>query len=336
MGAFGVSLALLFNTKYSAYLYACALLVALLLDHRRLLTKRWMWIGGLMGALGLLPVVAWNAVHGWASFRWQLSHLAVNPIEQTQGLSLLGNVRHSLAYLSWPLVTLALVGVGRLRSPAERLLSLVALFSILPLALSPANSPRNLSSGLVPLLLLAGARWPSTLRSRRRQMAAGLLAAGVAATAVYGVGTVATLFGPYPWPHSSVVPSIRRDAAGWRELGPVLAAHPAPVFALDYSIASQIWYYTARPAYTAWGQYRVWGIPAFHDVTIIGLDYLPEAPVSARLREAFEHVEGPQRFLYSERGATKEIRVWQAEGLQWDQATFLQRFDFLTLLEASR
>jgi hypothetical protein len=32
----------------------------------------------------------------------------------------------------------------------------------------------------------------------------------------------------------------------------------------------------------------------------------------------------------------KEARIWQAERLQLDQETFLQAFDFLTLLEASR
>ncbi|MEE8390846.1 MAG: glycosyltransferase family 39 protein [Anaerolineae bacterium] len=331
--AFGVSLALLFNTKYSAYLYAAALAVAVLIDHRRLLVECKFWAGVLIGTLGLVPVVAWNATHGWASFRWQLSHVAVNVAGR---YSLLGNLRHGLVYLTWPLAVLALAGLGCVRRPAERLLSLVAFFLILPVALSPANSPRNLSSGLVLLLLLAGTRLPPTLNRRRHRLTAALLAAGVLATAVYGVGTVASLSGPSPWPHSSIVPAILRDGAGWRDLGPDLAAHPAPVFALDYSLAAQIRYYTGQPAYTSWGQYRIWGVPYFHDATIVSLDYLPEELVSARLRDAFQHVEGPQRLWYAERGVVKEVRVWQVEGLQLDQGTFLQTFDFLTLLEAGR
>ena len=83
----------------------------------------------------------------------------------------------------------------------------------------------------------------------------------MALTAVYGLGTVLGLSGPAVWPHSSAVDRIRQDAAGWRELGPLLADDPDPVFALDYSIASQIAFYSGRPAYTAWGQYRMWGIP---------------------------------------------------------------------------
>ena len=333
LAAFGASLALLFNTKYSAYVYAGALSVAVLMDHRRLLAERRFWAGALIGALGLAPVVAWNAGHGWASFRWQLSHATAGAVGPA---GLLGNARHAIVYLTWPLVALALAGVGRVRTRAERLLSLVALFLLLPVALSPANSPRNLTDGLVPLLLLAGARLPPALQDGRRRAVATVLAGLLLMTAVYGAGTVANLSRPAPWPHSSAASTIRKDAAGWRDLGPILATLPAPVFALDYSVAAQVWYYAGIPAYTAWGQYRIWGIPDLEEATIVSLDYLPADEVSARLGEAFQHVEGPQSVRYTGRGVTKEVRVWQARGLQWDLETFLQRFDFLTLLEAAR
>ena len=330
--AFGISLALLCNTKYSAYLYAVALAVAVLVDHRRLLAQPTFWAGAVVGTLGLAPVVTWNAAHDWASFRWQLSHATANV---TGTYSLLGNARHALAYLTWPLLVAALAGVGRVRTPPGRLLSLVALFLLLPVALSPANSPRNLASGLVPLLLLAGARLPASSSGGSRRVAA-VLGGMVVLTAVYGVGTAVGLSRPTPWPHSSVVTAIRKDAAGWRELGTTLANSPAPIFALDYSVAAQVRYYAGRPAYTAWGQYRLWGIPQLEDAVILSQEYLPEELVSARLREAFEVVEGPEIWRTTERGATKEMRVWQARGLRWDQETFLQRFDFLTLLEAAR
>lgn len=331
--AFGVSLALLFNTKYSAYLYAGALAVAVLIDHRRLLGRPTFWAGVLIGALGLAPVVIWNAAHDWASIRWQLSHATTNV---TGTYSLLGNVAHALAYLTGPLVVAALLGIGRVRTPAERLLSLVALFLLLPVALSAANSPRNLASGLVPLLLLAGARLPASLPDRRRRALAVGMGCVALATAIYGVGTVVDLFHPSPWPSSSVVPAIRKDAAGWRELGPTLADVTAPIFALDYSVAAQIRYYAGRPATTAWGQYRIWGIPELEDAVIVSQEYLPPDLVSSRLDGAFEEVEGPEILRITERGATKELRIWQARGLRWDQEIFLQRFDFLTLLEAAR
>jgi len=333
--AFGLSLALLLNTKYSAYLYALALAVAVLVDHRHLLADRRFWLATSIGAAGLLPVVIWNAMHGWISFRWQLSHAVLGLSGQH---SLPRNAYHSLTYLTWPLVVVSLAGLGLVRRPAERLLSLVALFLLLPVALSPANSPRNLSTGLVALLLLAGARWPTAWRhaARWRRMQAGLLGLAMALTALYGWGTVLNLPSPSPWPHSSAVDDIRRDASGWPDLGLALADSPDPVFALDYSIASQIWYYSARPAYTAWEQYRLWGIPAMQDMTIVSLAYLQEERITERLEAAFQAVEHPQRLSFATLGTVKTVYVWQAKGLRLDQETFLRQFDFLSLLEAGR
>ena len=331
--AWGLSLAMLFNTKYSAYLYALALAVAVLVDHRHLAKDRRFWAGAALAALGLVPVVAWNAAHGWASFRWQLQHAGWN---LAPGFSLLGSARHSVAYLTWPLVLLALFGLGMVRRPAGRLLGLAALLLLLPVALSSANSPRNLSSGLVLLVLLAGAAWAAALRPKRRLWLAGPMVLLVGAVAVYGLGTAVNLLGPSALPASSIVPDVRRDAAGWRELGPMLAASPAPIFALDYSIASQIWYYSGRPAYTSWGQYRIWGIPDLDDVTVVGLDYLPEDLVSDRLRGVFRGVEGPMELRFQEWGAVKEVRTWDAQELLVDDGVFLDQFDFLTLLESAR
>jgi 4-amino-4-deoxy-L-arabinose transferase-like glycosyltransferase len=331
--AFGLSLALLFNTKYSAYLHTIALAASVLIDHRWLPTQRRFLLALLIAVAGLLPVVAWNATHEWASFRWQLSHLGFSLTGES---SLIGNLYHGLGYLSWPLVALALLGLGRVGRSAERLLSLMALFLLVPVILSPANSPRNLVNGLVALLLLAGDRWPTTLNTRSQWWKAAVLSVILLATAIYGLGTVINLSTPSAWPRSSAVHDIHRDAAGWRVLGADLAAYPEPLFALDYSITSQIWYYSGRPAYTAWPQYQIWGIPPLQDVTVVGLDYLPEEYVTARLVESFENTLGPRVLQYEERGAIKRALVWRAEGLRLDNEAFLQKFDFLSLLEAAR
>jgi 4-amino-4-deoxy-L-arabinose transferase-like glycosyltransferase len=331
--AFGLSLAFLFNTKYSAYLYAAALLVALLLDHRPCLRSRHVWIGGLVGALGLVPVVAWNAHHQWASYRWQLSH-ATTAI--AGGTSLFANAHHAVVYLTAPLLALGLLGLGRVRNASERLLTLVALFLLLPVGLSPANSPRNLTTGLVPLLLLAGTRLPTDLKGRSQRAMAAILALVLLGSAAYGLGTVADLSRPSPLPSSSVVPAILREAAGWPDLGEALAEGLEPVFTLDYSLAAQVSYYTGRPATTAWGQYRIWGIPDLKKATIVALDYLPVEWVTRRLEEGYERVAGPERITVDERGVSKVVNVWRVEGLQWDQQTLLDRLDFLTLLEEAR
>ena len=331
--AFGASLALLFNTKYNAYFYAVALLAAVAIDHRWLLAQRRGWLAALIAALGLVPVLAWNAAHEWASFRWQLSHAGLFLTGQTSGL---GRAFHALTYLGWPLVAAALAGLGRVRRPAERLLTLVALALLLPVALSRADSPRNLASGLVPLFLLLGQTWPSQLHRTREKWAAAGLGILAAAAAVYGLGTVLATLGPTPLPASSGVPAIRQDAAGWRELGPQLAAYPPPIFAVDYSIASQIIYYTGRPAYTAWGQYQIWGIPASRDWTVVALETLPADGVDSKLRAAFGSVAGPQTLCAEEWGADKCVYLWEARLLRLDKETFIQELDFLTLLRASR
>ncbi len=326
--AFGLSLALLLNTKYSAYLYAAALGVGVLLDYRNLLERRPFWLGVGIGGIGVLPVLAWNAAHRWASFRWQFSHATTALGGE---YSLLGGIYHALVYITLPLLLLALLGLGRLRTPAERLLNLVALFLLVPVLISPANSPRNLTTGLVFLLLLAGTRLPSPLRNRTDGAVAGLLALLLFGTALYGVGTLADLNGPSGWPHSSITAAIRRDTAGWRELGPLLREFPEPIFAVDYSIASQIRYYSGREAITAWGQYRIWGIPDLRRATFVAQDYLPPEVISSRLRRAFRRVEGPQRFDFIQFGVTKVVYIWQAEGLRWKQDRLLRELDFLAL-----
>jgi 4-amino-4-deoxy-L-arabinose transferase-like glycosyltransferase len=328
VAGFGLSLAALLNTKYSAYLYAVALCLVVLIDHRGRLADRRVWLGVLIAAMGLLPVLVWNAAHGWTSVRWQVSHFGFN---LAGTYSLPGNLFHSLAYLSWPLVGLGLAGLGRFGRPPERLLTIVALCLIIPVALSPANSPRNLSSGLVLLLLLGGTRWPSFSWGWGRRWVAALLLILMAGTAVYGVGTAGGLVWGSRWPQSSAVQAIRHDSAGWPAFATDLAGYPEPLFALDYGLASQIWYYAGRPAYTAWGQYRLWGIPDLTQVTVLSLEFLPEDLLTAKLRQAYRSVEGPQRFRFDSQAVTKEVRVWQAKGLVLDQDAFIQRFDFLTL-----
>jgi hypothetical protein len=280
----------------------------------------------------LLPVLGWNAHHQWASFRWQLWH-ATAAIGIGDGASLLATAHHTLVYLTAPLLVLGLLGLGRVRTPSERLLTLVAIFLLVPVELSPANSPRNLTTGLVPLLLLAGTRLPHDPKGRSQKAMAGFLVLVLLASALYGIGTSADLAKPSILPSSSVVPAILHEAAGWPALGATLSEGVEPIFALDYSLAAQIRYYTGRPASTAWGQYRIWGIPDLENATIVALDYLPVDWVTRRLKEAYETVPDPQRLTFCEREVTKVVNVWHVEGLQWDQQRFLGYFDFLEMLE---
>jgi hypothetical protein len=163
----------------------------------------------------------------------------------------------------------------------------------------------------------------------------GVLAMGVAVTAVYGVGTVLHLLGASGWPGSSAVATLGEEDVGVQELGDLLVTAPGTIFCLDYSLAGQVWYYSGRPAYTAWGQYALWGIPNLHTATIVSLGHLSERIVSSRLRAGFGHVEGPRQLTFAERGLRKDVYVWEAQHLVWDQETLLRKLDFLELLEVS-
>ena len=337
---FGVTLALLLNTKYTAYLYAAGLAGWLLWERRRLLRERWFWQAVIIAAAGLLPVFVWNAAHDWVSFRWQLAHaVSVSPGASVQpylGWQWAANVGHAVTYHTWPLAIAAVVGaVGLIRqrsAPAARLVGWLAVMLGLPMLLSPASSPRNLTAGLLFLLLGAGI-WGNALHQRGRQlvMLATTLLLGL--TAAYGAGTVSALScgtGPF---HSSVTSEIRRDVAGLQDLIAVAAYHPqGAIVAVDYSLAGQLWYYTGRRVATGWGQYQLWELPALDDVTVLSLDYLPAPLIDAQLRRAFMVVEGPQHVFSAERAFT----WWRARGLRWERAELLARLDFLDLWEASR
>lgn len=328
---FGASLALLFNAKYTAYLYAGGLLIAVLIDQRWLLRQRRAWLAAGLALLGTLPVLAWNAAHGWASLRWQLYHAGLS---LSGSYSLVRNARDVVGYLTWPLALLALAGLGRLRRPAERLLAVTALVLVVPIGMSPANSPRNLVPGVVLLLLLAGRHLSGRLWSKATRWAAAGLAIVGAVAAIYGAGTVANSFGQTPLPASTALPALRRDAAGWRELGRRLAASPGTLFAVDYSMAGQATYYAGREAYTSWEQFSIWGVPDAAEWTIVSEAYVKAESVDQQLHASLEQVVGPQILYYPEWDATKEVHIWQGTRLKLGVPTFLQRLDFLSLLQA--
>ena len=338
--AWGLSLALLLNTKYTALLYGGGVGLWLLLRQHRLLGERRFQVATLVGAAGASPVFVWNASHGWASFRWQLAHLvSASPGGAVSG-SLpavwLANVRHAIAYLTWPLaVTAFVVAVSLLwwwarRPGCPSLRGLVAFVLVLPVLLSPAGSPRNLAGGLVFLLFTLGAI------GSRGHLARLLVAVISALVALYGVGTAAALSGFATPFRSSVVSEIHRDVAGVEALADALSNAQAPIYTVDYGLAGQLAYLMGRPVYTSWGQYRIWGYPDLSELVVVGSPYLPPNLLEVQLRQAFDTVEGP--YQPAERpsqdpGNLAKVRWWRVAGLRWSPERFVAGFDFLTLME---
>ncbi|MBN1247768.1 MAG: hypothetical protein JXC32_08925, partial [Anaerolineae bacterium] len=296
------------------------------------------WAVGL-GLLGLVPVLAWNARHGWASFAWQLSHLTLSSPGSSAGALFVGlgrNLAHAAVYFSWPLALAVCAGLFRTRTPADRWLSLVALLVLAPVAVSPANSPRNLTTGAVPLLLLAADRgmraFAGATSSGRRSLALLGVAACWIAVAIYGSGSVVAMVREAPQvPQSSVVREIRYDAAGWDTLAGQLPGDGTLV-AVDYSLAGHLAYYTDRPVTTAWPQYRMWGTPDLEDVLVVASTYLAPGVVASQVEAAYtEYAALAPVVMGKVGGETKQLRLWSADGLRVPPEEFLDRMDFLTL-----
>jgi 4-amino-4-deoxy-L-arabinose transferase-like glycosyltransferase len=331
--AVGLSMAALFNTKYNAYLYALAIVAVLLWHRRDLFVDRRTWLAICIALCGLLPVLLWNASHGWVSFRWQFRHFGTGTAFDS---TLRGRVSHALLYLTPPLALLGMLGATRFRGFQRQLLLVPALVLALPILLGPADSPRNLLVGLALLLVLAGDALDRGISRGYRwcwAVGAGMLLWASA----YGLGTVLETLQPSVLPSSSVARAMRVDGTGWRTLDTELEG-AQEVFAVDYGIASQLRYYTGRPVHTSWGQYRLWGIPVFcgsdaleQDVRILALGYVDPDSITQRLKETFLRVQGP---VERQVGEGKLLYAWTVRGCTVDQDTFLDRFDLLSILQA--
>ncbi len=74
--AAGLALGVGMDSKYTAVLIPFGLLVALLVVRQTRPSLAWPepYVGGVLGLVLFLPVVTWNARHGWDSFAFQLHH----------------------------------------------------------------------------------------------------------------------------------------------------------------------------------------------------------------------------------------------------------------------
>lgn len=433
----GFSMALLLNTKYNAYLYALAMLVLILWRRRRDLVALaripTVWFGILLALAGVAPVLLWNASHGWASLQWQFSHFTQGALYRPSWAGALAN---TVDHISAPILLVAAVGLLRGRHAPSRVLLLPGLVLVVPVLLSPANSPRNLSSGLVLLLIpgaslldgwsrrlcdgadgastpalvalakvlgllalsaglvaSAGALGRATLLRQRgeplvwanlfegeawgllsflsvlaiwglsilviralqppqtgRADARGLGAALgltlptllILATGAYGLGTViatassSPLRGPLQqvdWlPRSKIAEAVRRDTTGWSMLHEEIVSPGRSLFAVDYSLAGQLAYYTANEVYSSWGQFRMWPRPPLDEALVIARDYLPPETITTQLQTLYEQVEGPFAATPVE---NLGLYYWRAKGLQVPAEMVADRLDYVSLATRS-
>jgi len=322
---------LLLQTKLSIYPYLVAIACGTILWRRDLLRNAGFWLSTAGALLGLLPFGLWNASHGWVGLQWILR-------QSTQGAILASSeaaaLYHAVVYLTPPLVLTCLFGLAYWRHQTGRWLICIALCLLAPVLASPADNPRNLLQGSIPLLSLAGGFFANGKGSLRWKKP--VLMALLGAMLLYGLGTLFSIADRGLWPGNSVAQAIRRDAAGRRSLGESLRSEQGPVVTIDYSLAAQLTFYAGRPVYSTWGQYLIWGVPDLHNATILSLGYVPSGLVHEQLQLAFAEVDGPHNREFSEYDISGLVYMWRGRELRVDREELMQRIDFLTLYQASR
>jgi 4-amino-4-deoxy-L-arabinose transferase-like glycosyltransferase len=349
--ALGLALACLLNVKLTTGFFGVAVALHVLARRRDLLRAGGLWLAASLALLGAAPIVVWNAGHDWGMLRLTIQQGANYGLPAP---TLPAAWLHAIRYLTPPVALLAVIAAARLArrrlmavakwrklatcatGDGPLFLAIAAACTLLPILLSAANSPRNLGFGLLLLWPLAGieraaANAPADRRGKLR-IGDWAVVACLTGSAIYAAGTTAALLGPAAWPRSSGAAAIRTDAAGWPALADETTLHQGdPLFAVDYSIAGQISYYTGRPVYSAAGQFRAWGIPETDRLVVLSQGFVPEELVKAQLQTGFSLVEGPERRILSQNDFAKELQIWLVRGRRAAMAEIVTSLDYLTL-----
>jgi 4-amino-4-deoxy-L-arabinose transferase-like glycosyltransferase len=254
--ATGLALGLAFCSKYTSILMPVGVTLAVL--SRRSLRARLRepgpYVACVVATLVFLPVLRWNAAHGWVSFGFQLHHGLAAPARRDvfAPLKRLGDMIGGQAGLVSPILFVlfaiaAVRGLRRSASDATYVLAMVATFTFLFFCYSAtrqrveANWPAPAYIAVIPLFA-ASPLSPAL----KRWFRGGVWFAAVLSALIY----VHAAFGVLPIPP-------RKDpvarSAGWREVAAAAAAA-----ALRTAIASR------GRTWVAADRYQEAGALAFH------------------------------------------------------------------------
>ena len=241
--AAGLAAGLGFEAKYTAALLFVAIGLFMLAtrEGRAGLRRPLPWLGLLLGLLAMLPVVLWNAAHGWASFAKQGGRSAHLDLAGLPG-HLLGLVGGQVGLATPIVLGLMAWGVWSLRRDRSAPARLVLLAVLVPAAVFVEHT----LSGPVQ------ANWPAILYPGAA-LAAGAIAPRIAhawlrAAAALGFLLAAIVWlqaaaAPFPLPPHRDPTAIR--LAGWRALARDVARaaasrHLTVIASTDYSTLSEL------------------------------------------------------------------------------------------------
>lgn len=243
----GLAGGLALDSKYTGFLFIAAVGLWLLVSRsgRRWLVHPEPWLGLLLALLLFAPVVAWNALHHWASFLKQGGRVGV--WHPASALRFEAELIGGQIALATPLIfVLAVAGTWRFARRAwrggEPAAEVLSLLTLIPAALFVQHAlggrvQGNWPAVLYPSALLAGAAMAGRPWAGIRAPAAML---GLVMTGVVYVQATAQ-----PFPLSSRHDPSLRQLGGWGSLAESVAEigrrdHAAFVAAANYGLAAEL------------------------------------------------------------------------------------------------
>lgn len=217
----GIALGLAFGSKYTSIFVPIAVVTAVIIrpELRSRLREAGPYLACVIATVIFLPVLLWNAQHGWISFVFQLQHGLAKP----QGSALVAAWKHEgdllggQAGLASPILFVMLAiatwrALRRRASNAEFVLGVVALVTFgffVYSAIRQRVEPNWPAPAYIPAIaLLAAAPWQ---RTAEKWFRAGVVLAALVSVVIYIQGVVPIL--PIP---------ARRDpigrAFGWNDV----------------------------------------------------------------------------------------------------------------------
>ncbi len=249
----GVALGLALLSKYTAALLGGSMALLALMDPatRRTLRTIPPWIAGVLAVALFMPVLAWNASHGWVSFLFQIHHGTGGRGGWHSGVEFFGA---QLALLTPTLAVLVFLELKRggsaVDAQAHRFLAAAflptfAVFSLLAFKSRPeANWAVFAYLSCAPLGGLAFARAIAAGDDRRTLgLYRATIALGVLATVLVSIHAVHPLL-------TLEKDRLRSEFHGWRARGAAARAMAGPDAVLlgdSYRVAAELAYYAGNP-----------------------------------------------------------------------------------------
>lgn len=213
-------------SKYTNFFLGPGILVWLLIHPamRRWLHSPWLWAGGLIALVVFMPVLQWNAEHGWISFSKQFGRLAANQIT----LRYLGEFLLSQAGLLNPIIAFfailaAVVTLTRRKEvqPNPCLLLLAILAPLVVYMIVHAFHDRVQANWLAPIypqLAIIAAAYAENQNAPRRRV--WLARAVVPLGIVVSVASLLYLADPVELPLPIQSPVDRLE--GWQDFASII------------------------------------------------------------------------------------------------------------------